>query len=81
MAASELAQRLHWAMNTYGYQWRIGGKLQTPTDEDIDQAIDKAKTTLYAEPVPSQMEMGRLIIRHYAPGKFDVYLLQGETND
>lgn len=81
MAASELAKRLHDALASYGYQWMIGGTLQTPTDEDLDKAIDKAKATLYAEPVPSQLEVGRLVVRHHTHGKFEVYLLIGESND
>lgn len=81
MASSELAKRLHGLFVQLGYTWTIGGGPQTPTAEDFDLAIDKGREVLYTEPVPSQIEVGRLIIRHYRHGKFDVYLQIGEIND
>lgn len=81
MATSDIAARLHQAFIDYGYQWKVDGTLSTPTAEDFDQAIDRAKELLYDEPVPSQLEVGRLIIRRHADRKFDVYLYLGDTND
>jgi hypothetical protein len=59
------------------YRWKIGGTLVTPTAEDIRQTLDRAKQALYTEPVPSQMEVGRLIVRHWKQNNFDVYLQIG----
>jgi hypothetical protein len=81
MAATELAETIYHLFIERGYRWKIGGIEQVPTPEDIDKTIDRAKKTLYAEPVPSQMELGRLIVRHWSPGKFDVYLHLGDRND
>lgn len=79
--ASDLAARLHEAFVDYGYEWKIDGKLATPTADDFDQTIDKAKELLYDEPVPSQLQVGRLIVRRWADHKFDVYLHIGDIND
>lgn len=78
---SETANRLYDLFIKYGYRWKIGGVLQIPTVDDFDKTIDRAKQELYDEPVPSQMEAGRLIIRHHTQGKFDVYIHIGDIND
>lgn len=79
--ASDLARKLHNAFVHYDYQWKIDGTLSTPTADDLDQAIDRAKELLYDEPVPSQLQVGRLIVRRWADHKFDVYLHIGDIND
>jgi hypothetical protein len=79
--ASDLAKELYSLFIRLKYRWVIGGIRQSPAVEDFDTAIDSAKKALYAEPVPSQIEVGRLIIRHHAQNKFDVYLHIGESND
>lgn len=65
----------------YGYTWKIGGVQRVPSQEDLEATLDVAKKALYAEPVPSQLEIGRLIVRHTRPGKFEVYLFVGDHND
>jgi len=57
--------------------WSIDGKMVIPTAKDIQETLDKAKEALYTEPVPSQMEVGRLIVRHWKQNQFDVYLQIG----
>lgn len=79
--ASPVAEKLHALFVQLGYTWTIGGKPQVPTADDFDTAIDSGKEELYTEPVPSQMEVGRLIIRHRRQGKFDIYLYLGDIND
>lgn len=79
--ASETAKKLYDLFIKLGYRWRIGGILQVPTADDFDKTLDRAKKALYDEPVPSQMEAGRLIIRHHSQNKFDVYLQIGDIND
>lgn len=64
-----------------GYTWRIDGVLRLPTQKDLDQVLDRAKQILYDEPIPSQIEIGRLIIRQTRPGKFEHYLFMGDLND
>ncbi len=79
--AINLVDELAAAFVRYGYKWKIGGTLVTPTANDLEKAIDRAKELLYDEPVPSQMQMGRLIIRRHGNQKFDVYLHIGDIND
>jgi hypothetical protein len=52
-----------------------------PSEKDLETTLDKMRERLYAEPIPSQMELGQMIMIHYASGKFDVYLRIGEHND
>ena len=61
-----------------GYQWRVDGELITPTEEEIKQTLDRAREILYAEPIPSQLEIGRLIVRRHSGNNFDVYLQIGQ---
>jgi len=79
--ASELTHKLATAFKQYGYKWMIGGTLTTPTVKDLEKTIDKAVEALYDEPVPSQVSIGRLIIRRWATDKFEVYLHIGDIND
>lgn len=81
METSKLALKLHEMFIQLGYQWKIGGKMETPTPKDLEQTLDRAKVVLYDEPVPSQIEFGRLIIRRHTDNKFDVYLHLGDYND
>lgn len=81
MAVSDLAQKLQALFVQLGYTWRISGQSVIPVPEDFQETLDRAKKDLYDEPVPSQMEVGRLIIRHHRQGKFDVYLHIGDFND
>jgi hypothetical protein len=78
---SNLADNLARQFREQGYTWSIDGKQIIPTAKDLDIALDKAKELLYAEAEASQLEVGRLIIRHVAGKKFDCYLFQGEIND
>jgi hypothetical protein len=64
-----------------GYTWKIDGKDTIPSAKDISQTLDKMKETLYARPVPSQMELAHLIVQHWKHGHFDIYLQIGTHND
>lgn len=77
----ELAKKLRDLFLLQGYTWKINGKDVVPDEQDFRETLDKAKELLYDEPVPSQLEVGRLIIRRWADKKFDVYLQIGEYND
>lgn len=61
-----------------GYSWKIDGELRVPTEDDLQRVLDKAKQTLYDEPVPSQIEIGRLIIRRSKENQFETYLYIGD---
>jgi hypothetical protein len=78
---NEIAAKLHQMFVLFGYKWRISGELVTPTVEDISQTLDRAKEVLYTEAVPSQLEVGRIIVQHYEQGKFNIYLHFGAIND
>ena len=47
-----------------------------PSAEDIELALDEAARMLYNEPVGTQLEVGRLIIKKKHRG-FDVYVYAG----
>lgn len=66
------------SMMILGYTWTFDGVQRTPTKEDLEQTLDRAKELLYAEPVPSQLEIGHIIVRRWSDDKFDVYLHLGE---
>lgn len=59
------------------WTWNLkGGRVVVPTETDVLDALDKAAEVLYAEPVGSQLEVGRLIIvKTY--NDFDVYVYFG----
>lgn len=63
-----------------GYKWKINGEPVTPTTEDIEQTLDRAKEMLYAEKQPSQIEVGRLLVRYDGKDHTEVYLLFGDYN-
>lgn len=59
------------------WTWAIGGGMNVPTEQDIQDALDEAARLLYDEPVGTQLSVGRLIIEKTASGH-DVYMLAGE---
>jgi len=73
----DLVKYLEGEFLRLGYRWKIGGTLVTPTQDDLRKTLDTAKQKLYTEPVPSQLEIGHLIVRHWKQNHFDVYLQIG----
>lgn len=60
-----------------GWTWNLkGGKTTIPNPDDIEAALDEAARLLYNEPVGTQLEVGRLIIKRLHNG-FDVYVYVG----
>ena len=60
-----------------GRRWKIGGAMLTPTEKDIEQALDAAAKMLYDEEVGSSLSVGGLIIEKTDNG-FDAYVHVGE---
>ena len=60
----------------WGWTWKIGGEYRVPDEEDLHVALDRAAAMLYAEPVGTKLEVGRLIIIKTTTGH-DVYVLAG----
>jgi hypothetical protein len=81
MTTDLLVVRLFRLFQQFGYSWKINGEDTVPSEDDLKKALDRAKELLYDEPVPSQLEVGRLIVRRWADHKFDVYLQLGTYND
>lgn len=60
-----------------GWTWNLkGGVTRVPTEEDVEAALDEAARLLYNEPVGTQLEVGRLIIKKLPRGH-DVYVYAG----
>lgn len=60
------------------YQWRVDGKLITPTAADIEKMVDNAIAALYYESDGSCFERGRLIVQKNGT-QYDVYLFEGSV--
>lgn len=61
----------------HGWTWSLkGGRVQVPTAWDVERALDEAARVLYNEPVETQLEVGRLIIKKTTKGH-DVYMYVG----
>jgi hypothetical protein len=73
-----LTSRLSDLFEKFDYRWRFDGKLLVPNEKDLAGALDKAREALYAEPIPSQLEVGRLLIKHENEETFAVYLYIGD---
>ena len=59
------------------WTWTLkGGRVVIPTADDIEHALDEAARMLYTEPVGTQLEVGRLIIKKQTRGH-DVYIYAG----
>lgn len=60
-----------------GWTWNLkGGKTVIPSSDDIEAALDEAARLLYNEPMGTQLEVGRLIIKKQPRGH-DVYIYAG----
>lgn len=73
-----MIHKLYQLFSDLGYTWKIDGKDQNPTEKDLEQTLDRAKAALYSEPIPSQLEVGNLLIKHTDQDTFDIYLRIGE---
>jgi hypothetical protein len=61
-----------------GWTWNLKDRPSVvPDEDDIDAALDEAARLLYDEPVGTQLEVGRLIVKKKHRGH-DVYLYMGE---
>lgn len=60
-----------------GWTWHLkGDRHVVPEPTDIEAALDEAARLLYNEPVGTQLEVGRLIIKKQPRGH-DVYVFVG----
>lgn len=60
-----------------GWTWSLkGGVTKVPDELDVEHALDEAARVLYNEPVGTQLEVGRLIIKKLPRGH-DVYIYAG----
>lgn len=60
-----------------GWTWHLkGGRNVVPSPDEIEAALDEAARLLYNEPVGTQLEVGRLIIKKQPRGH-DVYVFVG----
>lgn len=60
-----------------GWTWTISDQQVIPTAYTIKKVLDSAAEALYDEPVGTQMEVGRLIVRKET-NTCDVYVMFGE---
>lgn len=61
-----------------GWTWRLkGGRVVTPSEQDVLAALDEAAKQLHKEPVGSTLQVARLIIEKKHTGH-DVYVYVGE---
>jgi len=79
-----LPERISGLMLRYMYQWKIDGKLTSPSEQDIQDTLDRAVEALYDKDPGDQLEVGRLIIKKRDNQIHDVFILAGtigEDND
>lgn len=60
-----------------GWTWKLKKGTVVPDEGDVMDALDEAARVLYDEPVGTQLEVGRLIIKKTATGQ-DAYIYVGE---
>lgn len=59
------------------WTWKLkGGREVVPDEYEIEAALDEAARMLYNEPVGTQLEVGRLIVKKETRGH-DVYVYVG----
>jgi hypothetical protein len=71
--------QFHFMMNNL--RWRIDGELVIPTEEQLQEVIDKAVERLYAEPDGAQLEVGHLIVKRRNQDLYDVFVRYGTIGD
>lgn len=60
-----------------GWTWNLKGNGKVvPSAQEVESALDEAARLLYNEPIGSQLEVGRLIIKKQ-PAGHDVYVYVG----
>lgn len=59
-----------------GQQWKIGGTLMDPSEDDVEKVLDAAAKKLYDGDVGDRLEVGGLIIEKADTGH-DVYMYVG----
>lgn len=72
-----LEQELSRLFRKNGWTWNLKGGSVIPEENDIQDALDEAARVLYDEPVGTQLEVGRLIVKKSPTGQ-DVYIYVGE---
>lgn len=59
------------------WTWNLKSGTVSPSETDVEDALDEAARILYNENVGAQLEVGRLIIKKKHTGH-DVYMYVGE---
>lgn len=60
------------------WTWNLKRGRVSPSERDIQDALDEAAKMLYTEPDGAQLEVGRLIIKKNPISGYDVYMLVGQ---
>jgi len=61
-----------------GWTWKLkGGRVVTPSEQDVLAALDEAARQLHTAPIGSTLQVARLIIEKKHTGH-DVYIYAGE---
>lgn len=60
------------------WTWNLKRGRVSPTETDVQDALDEAVKMLYTEPNGTQLEVGRLIIKKNPSSGYDVYVLVGQ---
>lgn len=72
-----VAEKIHDWFKTNKWTWKISGESVEPGLDDIEKMLDEAAKTLYDEPVGTQLEVGRLIVKKLHRGH-EVYIFVDE---
>lgn len=59
-----------------GVQWNVDGELIDPTEDDLQEVLDKAATMLYGESTGTKLQVAGLIMEKRPLGH-DVYVYAG----
>ena len=71
-----LLTRIKKILDDAGRRWLIGGKLQPPTEDDIERVLDSAAVKLFNGVDGDRLEAGGLIIEKKAKGHI-IYVMVG----
>lgn len=71
--ASDVAERLR----DTGRRWRIDGTLSSPSNEQVQEALDSMVEALYTTG-NTQVEMGGILVKRDPTDHLDIYIHTGE---
>lgn len=77
---AKLVRQLTFILEKTGREWKIDGKLQTPSSSDVEKVLDTLYQAVYDGEEGMDAQMGGIRVSR-SDGHYDVYVYLGEIND